>query len=113
MDEHFRGRRMHTRDKHYPGMAGAAARACLAAGITLVTLALGTANAEELVAQGVFADRKRADQFAEHLDALHADPTLREIACELGIGSAVLDERVRTREIENWLAQVVIPGTNA
>jgi GMP synthase (glutamine-hydrolysing) len=75
--------------------------------------ALCRLRAEELVAQGVFADRKRADQFAEHLDALHADPTLREIAAELGIGPAVLDERVRTREIENWLAQVVIPRTNA
>jgi GMP synthase (glutamine-hydrolysing) len=66
--------------------------------------ALCRLRANELVAQGVFVDRNTADAFAESLDALDADPTQAELAAEFGVGPTLLDERVRTREIENWLA---------
>jgi GMP synthase (glutamine-hydrolysing) len=71
--------------------------------------ALCRLRAKELIEQGVFADQKAADRFAEGLDTLHGDPTQRAIASELEIGVTLLDERVRTREIENWLTHVVIP----
>lgn len=71
--------------------------------------ALCRLRAKELIAQGTFADQNAADRFAEGLDALHADGTQLEVAAELGIGPALLDERLRTREVENWLEHVVIP----
>ncbi len=69
--------------------------------------ALCRLRSKELVAQGVFQDPSAAEHFAETLDALGADPDQVDLAAEFGIGEALLDERVRTREIENWLAHVV------
>ncbi len=75
--------------------------------------ALCRLRADELVTQGVFSDRNAADRFAEGLETLHTDPTQREVATELGIGPTLMDERVRTREVENWLTHVVMPRADS
>jgi len=69
--------------------------------------ALCRLRATELVEQGVFPDRAAADRFAEDLDDLAADPDRTELATRLGLGDDLLDETIRTREIENWLGQLV------
>jgi GMP synthase (glutamine-hydrolysing) len=58
---------------------------------------------KELVAQGTFASRADAGAYVERLEALHRDPSRRDLADELEIGPELLDEEVRTCEVRNWL----------
>jgi GMP synthase (glutamine-hydrolysing) len=57
----------------------------------------------ELVAQGSFADAAAADAYVERLEALHADPSRRDLAESLGIDAELLDPDLRTVEVRNWL----------
>lgn len=65
--------------------------------------ALGRLRAEELVAQGSFADLGACQTYLRDLEELHADPEREELASELGIGSDVLDVNRRTAEVRNWI----------
>ena len=60
----------------------------------------------ELVAQGTFASEAQADAWIDDLEALHADPSRKELADRHGVDESVRDERVRTLEVRNWLAHV-------
>jgi GMP synthase (glutamine-hydrolysing) len=70
--------------------------------------ALTRLRADELVAQGTFADRPAADAFARDLDEIASDPTSPK-AAERGFGDDLLDESIRTREVANWLRHRVRP----
>jgi len=63
----------------------------------------------ELVAQGTFRDDAEAGAYIDNLEALHGDPSRRELAQELGIGAPVLDFSERTREVRNWIDDKVRP----
>lgn len=65
--------------------------------------ALCRLRADELVAQGRFADRAAALRWADDLDALHADPARGDLAEALGVGPDLLDADRRTLEVRNWL----------
>ncbi len=72
---------------------------------------LGILRAPQLIAQGDFADAAAAHAFLQQLEALHADPSRRDLAYQLGIGRDVLDAQVRSREARNWLDHLVKPHT--
>lgn len=63
-------------------------------------------RADELVAQGTFADAASARRYVEQLEALHASPEDDALAASLGIGPDLLDASLRTREVANWLASL-------
>jgi GMP synthase (glutamine-hydrolysing) len=65
---------------------------------------------EELVAQGTFADPEVGTRWVTELEALHADPSRRDLAFALGIDEDVLDEAERLREVRNWIEQRVLPA---
>jgi GMP synthase (glutamine-hydrolysing) len=67
---------------------------------------LGRLRADELVAQGSFADRAAAEAWVERLEALHADPSRLDLARALGLGPDLLDEELRSVEVRNWLASL-------
>lgn len=62
-----------------------------------------------LVAEGFFRDEDDREAYARDLDALDADPGLRRIAWRIGIDATVLDPAVRTRELANWITDIVTP----
>ena len=61
---------------------------------------------DELLTQGTFASSEEAERYTEDLEALHADPTRRDIASARGIGETLLDPDVRTLEVRNWVEWV-------
>ena len=65
--------------------------------------ALGRLRAEELVAQGSFADLGACQTYIRDLEELHAHPGREELASGLGISSDVLDVSRRTAEVRNWI----------
>jgi GMP synthase (glutamine-hydrolysing) len=66
-----------------------------------------------MVENGFYADRRAALAHVELLKALDADPGRRDLAWLLGIDDDILDERLRYREIGNWLTRMVLPGVAA
>ncbi len=66
-----------------------------------------------LVESGYFADHAATRSFVKDLDALHKDPTRKDIAWQLGIDQDVMDENIRTLEIRNWVENVLRGGAPA
>jgi GMP synthase (glutamine-hydrolysing) len=64
---------------------------------------------DKLVKGGFFRDREQALAHVALLEALHQEPTRKDLAWALGIDSDVLDFDVRTREVRNWIEQLVLP----
>lgn len=71
---------------------------------------LGILRAPQLIEQGVFADAEQAAAYWRELEALQADRSRRDLAYRLAVDDDVLDPRVRTREVRNWLERLVKPG---
>lgn len=71
---------------------------------------LGVLRAAQLIEQGFFADAEDADSFLRQLEDLHADPSRKDLAYRLAVGRDVLDEKIRTCEVRNWLERLVKPG---
>jgi GMP synthase (glutamine-hydrolysing) len=62
----------------------------------------------ELIAQGMFANDAEAQRYSETLEALHRDPSRKDLAESLEVGESLLSEETRTLEIRNWVeAQVM------
>ena len=72
---------------------------------------LGVLRAPQLIEQGFFAGAEDAQGFLQQLEDLHADRSRKDLAYRLAAGSDVLDARVRTCEVRNWLDQLVKPST--
>ena len=66
-------------------------------------------RAPALARQGNFSDPEAAIAYADDLEALHRDPSRRELARALRLGPDVLDEELRTRELRNWVELQVRP----
>jgi GMP synthase (glutamine-hydrolysing) len=62
-----------------------------------------------LIAEGFFADERDMNSFAQDLDALHRDPASKRLAWRHGVSGNVLDPKLRTGEIANWIEFQVLP----
>ena len=73
-------------------------------------LALVRRYGSRLMPQGFFADGAARDGYVAALEALDRDPGDKPRAWRYGMDETVLDERVRSTEIANWITHQVLPG---
>ena len=71
------------------------------------------ARIDRLVAMGFFADADTAHDYVKKLEALHQDPSRRDLAWVLGIDDDVMNEDVRHVEVRNWIEHLVLPRKRA
>jgi GMP synthase (glutamine-hydrolysing) len=62
-----------------------------------------------LIDEGFFLDSKEIATFAGDLDTLDRNPNEKRLSWRYGISRNVLDKRLRTGEIANWLQYQVLP----
>ena len=62
-----------------------------------------------LIEEGFFLDAADIKVFSEDLDALHKNPGDKRLAWRHGISKNVLDTKLRTSEIANWIEFQVLP----
>jgi len=68
---------------------------------------------EKLTNLGFFRDTDAAQSFVDQLEALHQDPSRKDLAWLLGIDEDVINEDIRLAEVRNWIQQLVIPHMRA
>jgi GMP synthase (glutamine-hydrolysing) len=68
---------------------------------------------EKLTNLGFFRDTDAAQSFVDQLEALHQDPSRKDLAWLLGIDEDVMNEDIRLAEVRNWIQQLVIPHMRA
>jgi GMP synthase (glutamine-hydrolysing) len=66
-----------------------------------------------LMKEGFFADAMARDNYVADLEALDRNPDDKPLAWRYGMDETVLDRRVRSTEIANWIAHQVLPGRAA
>lgn len=64
---------------------------------------------ETLIDEGFFTDLAQSECYAGELDELDRNPANKPLAWRHGVDGAVLDERIRTRELANWIERCVLP----
>ena len=62
-----------------------------------------------LIEEGFFANESDMKSFAEDLDLLDRDPGCKRLSWRHGVSSNVLDKKLRTGELANWLEFQVLP----
>ena len=62
-----------------------------------------------LIREGFFLDSSEIASFAADLDALDRNPADKRLAWRYGISRNVLDRKLRTGEVANWLEYQVLP----
>jgi GMP synthase (glutamine-hydrolysing) len=62
-----------------------------------------------LINEGFFLDESEITTFAGDLDALARNPTDKRLSWRYGISRNVLDKKLRTGEVANWLEFQVLP----
>jgi GMP synthase (glutamine-hydrolysing) len=65
---------------------------------------------QKLVERGFFQDLAAAQDFVDRLEALHQDPSRKDIAWLLGIDEDVMNEDIRRAEVRNWIELLVLPS---
>ncbi len=65
---------------------------------------------QKLVERGFFQDMAAAQDFVDRLEALHQDPSRKDIAWLLGIDEDVMNEDIRRAEVRNWIELLVLPS---
>ena len=60
--------------------------------------------------KGFFQDLDAAQAYVDQLEALHQDPSRKDIAWKLGIDEDVMNKDVRQAEVRNWIEKLVIPS---
>jgi len=63
----------------------------------------------KLVEEGFFAAEPDLVQYANELLALDREPTNKPLAWRHGVDGAVLDRRLRVKEVANWIDRMVLP----
>jgi len=63
----------------------------------------------KLVDEGFFTDEADLLRYAQELDTLHAEPGNKPLSWRHGLGADVLEERMRVKEVENWIDHQVLP----
>ena len=64
---------------------------------------------QKLTEMGFFRSLDDAQNFVDQLEALHQDPSRRDIAWRLGIDDDLLSEDIRLAEVRNWIERLVLP----
>ncbi|MBL6929023.1 MAG: gamma-glutamyl-gamma-aminobutyrate hydrolase family protein [Rhodospirillales bacterium] len=64
---------------------------------------------QALTQEGFFKDEADARRMVAQFEALHADPTDKALAWQLGVESDLLQDTVRRMEPRNWLSRLVLP----
>ena len=62
-----------------------------------------------LIREGFFADAPARDAYVADLEALDRAPDHKALAWRYGLDASVLDARIRTTEIANWITHQVLP----
>jgi GMP synthase (glutamine-hydrolysing) len=62
-----------------------------------------------LIDEGFFQNAAEITVFADDLDTLDRDPSVKRLAWRYGISRNVLDKKLRTGEVANWLEFQVLP----
>src|SRR6476659_4766060 len=62
-----------------------------------------------LIDEGFFRDTSEIAEFAGDLDTLGRDPDCKRLSWRYGISKNVLDKKLRTSEVANWLEFQVLP----
>jgi GMP synthase (glutamine-hydrolysing) len=65
---------------------------------------------EKLTRMGFFRDVEAAQDYVDKLEALHQDPSRKDIAWLLGIDQDVMNEDIRQVEVRNWIDRLVRPA---
>lgn len=65
---------------------------------------------QKLVDKGFFRGLDEAQTFVDQLEALHQDPSRKDIAWLLGIDEDVMNEDIRRAEVRNWIDHLVLPS---
>jgi len=65
---------------------------------------------QKLTDKGFFRDLDAAQDFVDMLEALHQDPSRKDIAWLLGIDADVMNEDIRLAEVRNWITKQVLPN---
>ncbi len=73
--------------------------------VAVIVRRIGT----RLIEEGFFADERDMRAFASDLEALDRDPSSKRLAWRHGVSVNVLDKRLRTSEIANWIEFQVLP----
>ena len=63
-----------------------------------------------LIGEGFFADESGVHGFARDLDTLDSDPECKRLSWLHGISQNVLEKKLRTSEVANWLEYQVLPA---
>jgi GMP synthase (glutamine-hydrolysing) len=63
----------------------------------------------KLISRGFFLDEASALSHIDDLEALHKDPSRKDIAWRLGVDADVMNEDVRQCEVRNWVDRLVLP----
>jgi len=64
---------------------------------------------DRLIGEGFFADESDLATFSQDLDALDRDPACKRLAWRHGISQNVLNKKLRTSEVANWVELQVLP----
>lgn len=67
------------------------------------------ARASKLVPEGFFQSHQELLAYVEKLEALHREPSRKDLRWQLDIDDDVLSEPVRQTEFRNWIHKIVLP----
>jgi GMP synthase (glutamine-hydrolysing) len=65
---------------------------------------------QRLIAEGFFLDTAEIATFAGDLDTLDRDPSVGRLAWRYGISHNILNKKLRTGELANWIEYQVLPA---
>ncbi|WP_020591156.1 type 1 glutamine amidotransferase [Kiloniella laminariae] len=64
---------------------------------------------QKLVDKGFFLNLDDAQKFVDMLEALHQDPSRKDLWWLLGIDHDIINADIRQAEVKNWIERLVIP----
>jgi GMP synthase (glutamine-hydrolysing) len=64
---------------------------------------------DRLIDEGFFLDAAEIASYAGDLDTLDNDPTVKRLAWRHGISHNILNKKLRTGEVANWIEYQVLP----
>jgi len=74
---------------------------------------LTAARVEKFIRLGFFQTPEEVQQYIDDLEAIHADPTRKDLAWRYGIDADLTSEDIRLVEPRNWAQKLVIPTRRA
>ncbi len=71
------------------------------------------ARAQRLVGMGFYRNEAELQSHVDKMEALHADPSRKDLRWQLAIDDEILDDSIRESEFANWLTHLVAPQARA